>query len=195
MPAATGGERFPSPSPVPGRRIPTNVPLALSHSPPGRPVPPWRPFTQARCVRGACGNRGKGRVGHRTANRQNLPRLWPFSYLGRAACRLTQLAEAEDKTRHLRSPGPPVRPAAMLVCPFGRPAPTGGPTRRRTHGGQGRFVPPATTRRTRPAGWRRVPRTPPAGDAPGRAGTLPGRAPASAGRGETQQYTDMECLP
>jgi hypothetical protein len=76
------------------------------------------------CVRRGWGNCGKGRNGHRKANRQNLPRLWPFSYLGRAACRLTSVTEAEDKPAPSGSPAlcgcrPSAvgyRPACPKVC-------------------------------------------------------------------------------
>jgi hypothetical protein len=34
------------------------------------------------CLRRAPGNPGKMRDKHRRVNPQNLPRLWPFSYLG-----------------------------------------------------------------------------------------------------------------
>jgi hypothetical protein len=75
------------------------------------------------CLCRVWGNWGKERNGHRKANRQNLPRLWPFSYLGRAACRFTFLAEAEDNPQPaLASPCGAFRCGATLVCPFGRPA-------------------------------------------------------------------------
>ncbi len=69
------------------------------------------------CVRRVWGNAGKGRDGHKKANRQNLPRLWPFSYLGRIACRFTSVAEAEDNPPTplaVALRGDPARRAACL---------------------------------------------------------------------------------
>lgn len=52
-------------------------------------------------VRGARGNRGKVRNGHRKANRQNLPRLRPIVSVGRSGCRSISVAEAEhENNRH-----------------------------------------------------------------------------------------------
>jgi hypothetical protein len=65
----------------------------------------------------APGKRGKHREGRKGANRQVLPSLQAISSVWRAACRIKQLAEAEDKnppSPHVRLP--PVKPMRRDAC-------------------------------------------------------------------------------
>ena len=64
------------------------------HAPARERIRPIRPCPHA-CA--TLGNRGKERERNRKVNRQNFPRLWPFSHLGDVISRLMKLAEVVDK--------------------------------------------------------------------------------------------------
>lgn len=150
---------------------------------------------RSRRFRRGCGNWGKERKGHKKANRQNLPRLWPFSYLGRTACRFSSVAEAEDNPPPPHASPPACGPVRRDAClSLGRPA----LSRRRV----------VRAKRTRSAHLHRPYPTPEGfrrgsavsstrkvgggdssdpGVASGRAGILPGRPPRWPAREGTQQ--------
>jgi hypothetical protein len=114
------------------------------------------------------GKRGEERERHRTANRQNFPRLQGFSHLGDSSGRLMGIAEANDRPEEFRSQEPGLtRPGRILGCP-------GHPTR------PGRARRPGPLARS--ARWK-FPRPPGSGGGRGLSEGRISRRPAVAGQG------------
>ena len=96
------------------RRIQRRPSAAFSRRHPDPSARKHRPFRRFGAppprARRRRGNPGGGRNGRRTANPQNLPKLWPFSHDGEGGLTIFALAEVEDKRRRpVPGPSPPRR--------------------------------------------------------------------------------------
>jgi len=60
---------------------------------------------------------GKATETRRTANSQKFPKVWAFSHLGDATCRLTQVTEVSKHGRRAPSESDSRRPPALPAAP------------------------------------------------------------------------------